>query len=243
MLCPAIALAEAPAAKKGDVLVERSLVSARTGTTHLTLRVHRGGLVESWPVAGCDACSEQLTTEAVTNWSSKFEKALADKSLSTESLHKELQQQSKLTGLSSDIENADLTVLSIRTPSGLTELRCRGVGVLQPRFPQAQRLQSFARLDEHASNLAAIVHVGGHPAAKTLCEAANRQLVSEHPSASRYSIDDLKCVRTSPGGGRYIQFCKPCDAAMPDEFWTTSIIEFPGQPTRVSVIPPASLVQ
>ncbi len=94
-------------------------------------------------------------------------------------------------------------------------------------------------------NLHAVVQCGGQREAERLCEKANACLASEHPEAARWTIAELLMARSGRDGSRIIQFRRPraADERGPGEFWTTSIIEVPGQPPQVSTLPPVSLLR
>jgi len=243
--CTALATAAGANDRPQAVFADRVLIEwgvAPTGSSsHRTrLKVFGSGLVESWPADRSPAQREQRTPEEARRLVDQLAELLRSSDVSSESIQRELRDQSRRTGLSFAISHADDSVVRLATETGLVQVRCPAPPLLAERFPEASRLQTFARVEQRLCNLGCVVHCGGRHAAETVCAKANERLQAEHPGAAEWTIEDLMMVRLSPDGGRFVQFRREDAAA---EFWTTCVTESPGRAARVTVIPPASLLR
>jgi len=219
------------------VLIEWSTASAGSSVEHVRLRIFASGIVQAWPAGHGERMVEQRTPEEAKELSDSIVRLVREQELSTESIVRELREQSKQTGLSFQISEAADTLITVTTGQGRQSIRCAAVSLLAERFPEARRLQEFATIERRLGNLNCVVQCGGRDGARRLCVQANDRLLSEHPKAAVWTIDDLTMVRMAPSGGRFVQFRRHDS---PTECWTTCITETPGFAPRVSVIPPAS---
>lgn len=176
-----------------------------------------------------------------------LERSISDKLLqsrvSNESLADERRTMSVRTGLSANFPDADELILRLHPDGGRAcEIRCRAVELLAERFPDAALHQELRNTHERLLNVIAIAQAGGRQAAEDLAEQATQKLRAEHPAASDWTADDLGSIRCLPNKSRMIQFRRRevrASASGKDvEYWVTNIIEMPGAPSRVSVVPP-----
>ncbi|QDT55055.1 hypothetical protein Pan44_30960 [Caulifigura coniformis] len=232
---------ERPRAFSPDpVLLEWSTSVRGASTRHTRLRIYSSGLLESWPVGRGNCQREHRTPEEARRLSASLAAAIRDASLTSEAIDSDLREQSRRTGLSFLIQDADDSVLQVLDETTRLEIRCPAPPLLAERFPEAGKLQEFVRLERQLCNLSCIVLCGGQDAAELICRQANDGLKSEHPHATPWTTGDLMMVRSSLDGGRFVQFRREHDAA---EQWTTCVMESPGRAPRVTVIPPASLAR
>jgi len=222
------------------VLLEWSTSIRGASTRHARLRIYSSGLMESWP-AGRGSCQrEQRPPEEARRLTANLAAAIRNASLTSESIDSDLREQSRRTGLSFLIQDADDSVIHVLDETTRVEIRCPAPLLLAERFPDACKLQAFVRVERQVSNLSCIILCGGQHAADQLCRKANDRLQSEHPQAAPWTTAELMMVRSSGDGGRFVQFRREHAGA---EHWTTCVTESPGREPRVTVIPPASLAR
>lgn len=227
-------------ATSDSILAEWATVAPQSGAEQTRLRISASGLIESWPAGAGPSQREQRRPEEVKQLVVVMADSVRDNKLSSESILRELREESRRSGLSFEIRGADDTLLTLATETGRVEIRCPAPPLLAERFPNAAHLQSFVRLERSLANLHCVVQCGGQEAARSLCAQANERLLADHPQATAWTIDDLMMVRVSRDGGRFAQFRRETTAS---EFWTTCVADQPGRASRVTVIPPASLVR
>jgi hypothetical protein len=220
-----------------QVLIEWGTAAAGSTSPQIRLKVFASGLVESWPAGRGRADREQRTPDEARQLATRLAEQIREAEADSDSIQRELREQSRKTGLSFNIQLADDSVLRITTEAGLVQVRCPAPPLLAERFPDAQRLQTFVRVEQRLCNLSCVVQCGGRAAAEAVCARANERLRIEHPDAKEWTIDDLMMVRMSSDGGRFAQFRREeGDSGS----WTTCVTESPGQALRVTTIPPAS---
>jgi hypothetical protein len=227
-------------ASADQVLIEWGTAPAGSSSQQTRLKVLGSGLFESWPAGRSVSHREQRTPDEARQLASKLAELIREADVGTDSIQRELREQSRRTGLSFAIQHADDSLIRIVTDTGLIQVRCPASLLLAERFPDAARLQAFVRIERRISNLACVVQCGGKQAAETVCAKANERLRADHPGTTPWTIEDLMMVRTSSDGGRFLQFCR---GEAGSETWTTCVTETPGGTSRVTVIPPASLVR
>jgi hypothetical protein len=227
-----------PPSPLGDsVLIEWGTAASGSSSPQIRLKVFASGLIESWPAGRAVSHREQRTPEDARQLATKLAALIRESEVATDSILRELREHSRKTGLSFIIQHADDSLIRIATDAGLVEVRCPASLLLAERFPEANKLQTFVRVERQLTNLGCIVQCGGRAAAETVCAKANQRLLAEHPAAREWKIDDLMMVRMSSDGGRFVQFRRDdVDAGS----WTTCVTESPGQSPRVTTIPPAS---
>jgi hypothetical protein len=226
-----------PSPDADRLLVEWRTIAAGAASEHLRLKVFASGLVESWPAAGRSvACREQRSPEEALRLAAQLRELLGAEDVTTDKIAGELREQSRRTGLSFLIPQADDSLIRLSTDAGWIQVRCPAPPLLEERFPEAARLRAFARAERRLSNLGCIVQCGGQAAAEALCATANERLRAEHPDAKGWAVEDLMMVRISSGGSRFVQFRRGDDES---GTWTTCVSETPGHAPRVTTIPPA----
>jgi hypothetical protein len=242
VLCLAIATTtladeDDSAPPKGSLLLEWSIGEPRTNAYRPRLRVWSGGLVESWQAGQPDTTREQRVPSDVQKWVQSVSDRIRESKLSTRSLRATLEAEFRRTGRSFQIRGADSSTIVIQHGSSAVEVTCPAPALLAERFPDLQPLQDFVAIERNLQNFASIIDCGGETAARTLCELANEQLRRSHPDAPAWTISDLSMVRTLPSGSRFVQFRRDGN---PMDAWSGCLTESPGQPLRVTIIPPAS---
>lgn len=223
-----------------SILIEWSMASPRSSVEHVRLRVFSSGVIQAWPAGPGERLTEQRTAQDARELAESILHTVREHELTTESISRELGEQSKRTGLSHQIREADDSLISVEMGQGRRLIRCSATALLAERFPEAGRLQEFASIERRLGNLNCIVQCGGQDAARELCKQANEKLLSEHPKAAAWTIEDMTMVRRSSAGGRFVQFRRTESST---ECWTSCITETPGFAARVSIIPPASPVR
>jgi hypothetical protein len=218
------------------VLIEWGTAAAGSSSQQTRLKVFASGLIESSSGRGLSH-REQRTPDEARDLAATLAQSLREANVATDSIERELREQSRRTGLSFAIQQADDSLIRIVTDAGLMEVRCPAPPLLAERFPDAARLQAFVRAERRLINLGCVVQCGGRAAADKFCDRANERLRAEHPAATPWTIDDLMMVRMSSDGSRFAQFRRE-DAESGS--WTTCVTESPGQSPRVTTIPPAS---
>jgi hypothetical protein len=223
--------------------IELVEVSAATGERRLLLRVHNDGRVEACsPTRGGPIVKDQIGRDSAGRLERDIAENLTKLEVSNESLADERKSMSARTGLSASFPDADELVLRLQSEGRTREIRCRAVELLAERFPDARLHQALRSTHERLLNVIAIAQAGGRQAAEHLAAEATRKLRAEHPAANDWTAEDLSSVRCLPNKSRLIQFRRREARATPSgkevEHWVTNIIEMPGEPSRVSVVPP-----
>lgn len=156
-------------------------------------------------------------------------------------LHEDIVAASQREQLSHHIPHAGDTVIRVRTTTQLHEIRCHAAGLLVNRFPDARVLQGFYTAQKRLENLRAVTHIGGDDVANQLAGVAQEKLAAEYGIRVPVRSENLAVARSLPDGTRYCQFL--VDSRQSDRPMVVSLFQSPGQPSRVTLMEQAAVIQ